>query len=244
MNSPHGNLRDNLKKILRVISYPAIFIAVVFFAGYLSFEFLTFSKTVEVPSLKGKTLVEANDLLNKQRLYLKVEGEEYDPDVPATRVARQDIPPGRKVKEQREIKVIVSKGQKALSVPQIAGLSRGDAESLLAQSGLRLNKIINVHSNEIEKDRVIAQRPTPEDGTKDGVSIILSSGPYAIIYYCPDFSGKSKAEAADLSEKLGIKAEFSGSGDIIRSQKPGPNAAMRAGDTIYLSLGGERGTHD
>lgn len=238
----NGASRHNLKRILKFVSYFAGFIFIGLITGYLSFEFLTLSKTVEVPDLRGKSLVEANDLLNKQRLYLKVEGEEHDPAVPATHVARQDIPPGNKVKAQREIKVIVSKGPRVLSVPRIAGLSREEAELQLNQNGIRLDKIISVHSNSIEKGRIIAQQPDPDETARDSISIVLSAGPYAIIYYCPDFSGKSRDEARALSEKLGIRAEFSGSGGFVGSQKPKPNAVIKAGESIYLQLEGETGT--
>ena len=39
---------------------------------------LTYSKVVEVPSLKGKGIVEATNLLEEKGLKLKVEGEEFN----------------------------------------------------------------------------------------------------------------------------------------------------------------------
>ncbi len=221
-------------------------------SGYLSFEILSFSKTVEVPDLKGKTLFEANDLLNKKGLLLKVEGEDYDPFIMSGRIIRQDIPPGNKVKEDRGIKVFLSKGPKVSSIPQLVGQTLEDAESIISKSGLKLGKVIRLHSDTVEKDRIIAQMPAADEAVGSDVSqkpedlmdkyhdlsVIVSSGPYDIIYYCPDFSGKSREEARALAEKLRLSAEFTGSGEKVISQKPKPNSLIKTGETVHLQLDG------
>ncbi|HXX56536.1 MAG TPA: PASTA domain-containing protein [Thermodesulfovibrionales bacterium] len=215
------------------------FVLMGLLSGYLTFKIMSFSKTVDVPDLKGKTLVEANDLLKRNGLYLKVEGEEYDPVVASGRIVRQEIPAGNKVKEQRGVSVFLSRGPKVLSVPGLVGQSLHDAESVIAKSGLKVEKVIHVHSRTAEKDTVISQRPNPEEAMKDSFSLVVSMGPYDIIYYCPDFSGRSRDDAADLAEKLGLKIEFAGEGERVRSQKPKPNAQIKSGETIRLKLEGE-----
>src|SRR3972149_2744129 len=122
-------------------------------SGYLAFKILSFSKTVE----------EANGLLIKQGLYLKVEGEDYDLVIVPGRIVRQDVPPGNKVKEQRGIKVFLSRGPKVWTIPELTGQTIDEAESAVSKSGLRIEKIIRLHSNSVEKNRVIAQRPHPDE---------------------------------------------------------------------------------
>lgn len=243
-------MQKGLKKIIIVPVYILGFIIMGLLSGYLSFKILSFSKTVDVPDLKGKTLFEANDLLNKKGLLLKVEGEEYDPFIMSGRIIRQDVPSGNKVKEQRGIKVFLSKGPKVSSIPQLVGQTLEDAESIISKSGLKLGKVIRLHSNTVEKDKVIAQMPTPDEAIGSGVSqkpqdlldkyhdlsIVVSSGPYDIIYYCPDFFGKSREEAQALAEKLRLSTEFTGSGEKVKSQKPKPNSMIKAGETIHLQL--------
>ncbi len=236
-------LQKGLNKALIFTFYIMGFIVIGLFSGYLSFKLMSFSKTVEVPDLGGKTLIEANELISKKGLYLKIEGEEYDTAIPNGSIMRQDIPPGIKVKEQRGIKVILSKGPKVLSVPDTTIGTIEEAESQLNKSGLRVNKIIYVHSNSAEKGRVIAQRPNPDEPISESISLVVSSGPYGIIYYCPDFSGKAREEATVLAEKLGIKIEFSGAGETVKSQKPKPNSVIKTGETIYLQLEGGTRLH-
>lgn len=225
------------KKIFVGIIYLFLFFIVVITSGYLTFTILSFSRTVEVPELKGLSLPGANSLLSKRGLYLKVEGEEYDPIIPPGHISRQDIPSNSKVKENREIKVFISKGPKVLLTPEVADLYLNDAESIIVKNGLKIEKIIYVHSDSIEKGKIIAQRPDPEEKPGDSISLIVSAGPYQKVLFCPDFTGKDENEARDIAERLGFKLEFTGSGQRIVSQKTKPNSLIRSGEIIYLYRG-------
>lgn len=226
-----------LNRIFSGILYLFIFFAVVIITGYLTFTILSFSRTVEVPELKGLSLPEANSLVTKKGLYLKVEGEEYDPVIPPGHISRQDIPSGNKIKVNRGIKVFVSKGPKALLTPEIAGLNLDEAESIILKNGLRVGRIVYVHSDTIENGKVIAQRPDPEEKPGESISLIVSIGPYQRVLYCPDFKGKNEKEAGEIAERLGLRIELSGSGQRIISQRPKPNSIVRSGDIIHLFQG-------
>lgn len=245
-------MQEGLRKIIAVPLYVLGFLLMGLLSGYLAFQILSFSKTVEVPDLHGKTLFEANDLLNKKGLFLKVEGEDYDEVTVPGRVVRQDVPPGHKVKEQRGIKVFLSKGPKVWSIPEVTGQTLEDAETIVSASGLRVEKIIRTHSRTVEKDMVIAQRPgsdeavgggppqRPEDlaAQHRGFTLVVSTGPYDMIYFCPDFSGKSRDVVASVAQKLRINLDITGSGENVKSQKPKPNSLIRSGETIHIQLEG------
>lgn len=228
-----------LNKILSGILYLFLFFTVVIITGYLTFTILSFSRTVEVPELRGLSLPEANSLASKRGLYLKVEGEEYDPIIPPGHISRQDIPSNNKVKENRGIKVFISKGPKALLTPEVTGLSIDEAESIILKNGIRLAKVIYVHSETVENGKVIAQRPDPEERPGDTVSLIVSAGPYQKVFFCPDFIGKDEIEAGNIAERLGLNVEFIGSGHKVTSQKPRPGSIIKSGETIYLNKVGE-----
>lgn len=228
-----------MNKLIKIPLYIAGFILLGLLFGYLTFKVLSFSRTVDVPDLSGKSLLEANDLLNKKGLYLKIEGEDYDSTIPHGHILRQDVPAGNKVKERRGIKVTLSKGPKIQSIPAVVGESLEKAESILLQNGLKIAKLIRVHSNSVEKDRIIAQKPNPEDMVGEKITLLVSSGPYDVIYYCPDFQGRSRQEAEELAERLGLRVEIAGSGERVKSQKPKPNSRIKAGEIIHLQLWGE-----
>ena len=246
-------MQEGLRKAVTIPLYVIGFILLGLVSGYFAFKVLSFSKTVDVPDLRGKTLIEANTLLTKKGLYIKVEGEDYDPLTVPGRIVRQDVPAGNKVKEQRGIKVFLSKGPKVWSIPELTGQTIEEAEPVITKSGLRIEKIIRLHSHSIEKDKIIAQRPNPdevawgspsqkpeESGARQyGLSLIVSSGPYEMTYSCPEFSGKGREEALALAERLRLNVQLSGTGERVISQRPKPHALIKSGEPVHLQMGGE-----
>jgi beta-lactam-binding protein with PASTA domain len=227
------------KKLNNLIKFPLYILAFILLGlvfGYLTFKVLSFSRTVEVPELYGKSPLEANKLLTKYGLYLKIEGEDYDSTVPAGNILRQDEPAGNKVKERRSIKVVISKGPRVKSIPLLVNETLLNAESILLQKGLKITKVIRVHSDTVEKDRIVAQKPGPDEQVSDQITVLVSLGPYDIIYHCPDFTGMSSEQATELVKKLNLKMEISGTGTTVETQKPEPGSQIKAGDTIYLRL--------
>jgi beta-lactam-binding protein with PASTA domain len=221
------------------IRVPLLFAAFVLLGltfGFLTFKVLSFSRTVEVPQVTNMTLLEANEALNKAGLYLKIEGEDYDPVIQAGKILRQDVPAGNKVKERRAIKVLVSKGPKVFSVPLLVNDTLPDAEAALLQKGLKIGKTISVHSDSVEKGKVVAQSPEPDERLTGPITLLVSLGPHEVTYYCPDFQNKSLEGAREIAGKIGLTVEAKGTGEFVEGQKPKPGALVRTGDTVYLDM--------
>jgi beta-lactam-binding protein with PASTA domain len=229
-------LQRKMNNLIKFTLYMLAFIFLGLIFGYITFKALSFSRTVEVPDLYGKSPLESNKLLTKNGLYFKIEGEDYDSTVLAGNILRQDIPAGEKVKEQRAIKVIISKGPKVKSIPNLVNETLINAESILLQKGLKIAKVIMVHSDTAEKDRIVAQKPGPDEQVSEHVTVLVSLGQYDVIYYCPDFKNMSFEQAKELINKLNLKIETEGSGEKIEKQKPEPGKQVKTGDTIYLKL--------
>ncbi len=231
------SIQREMSRLLRVPLYIFFFIFLGLGFGYLTFKILSFSRTVEVPDLYGKSLVEANVLLTEKGLYVKIEGEDFDPVLLPGHILKQDIPAKKKVKEGRSIKVIVSKGPRVQLIPVLINEPISNAEAILLQKGLKIAKVIRVHSDKIEKDKVVAQRPESSEKVSDYITVLVSLGPHEVIYYCPDFDGMPVEDAKELIERLNLKAETAASGDYVRAQKPKAGTYVKTGDTIYLQRG-------
>lgn len=229
-------MNKDIKIIARFLLYVLAFVMLGLTFGYLTFKVLSFSRTVEVPDLYGKSLLEANKLLTNNNLYLKIEGEDYDAINSSGNIIRQDVPAGNKVKERRGIKVIISKGPRIKSVPLLTDETLVNAESLLLQKGLKIAKVIFVHSDAIEKGRILAQKPGPEDQVSDTITVLVSAGPYEKRYYCPDFKGMSLEQASELTKQMNLEITTEGSGETVETQKPDPRKVIKTGDTIHLRL--------
>jgi serine/threonine-protein kinase len=229
-------LQKEINSFIRLPLYVFSFVLIGVIFGYLTFKVLSFSRTVEVPDLTGKTPIEANKLLADKSLYLKIEGDDYDPAVTSGNILRQDVPGGHTVRERRGIKVVISKGPRVTSVPMLVNEPLVNAETLLLQKRLKISRVILVHSDLVEKDRVIAQKPAPDEPVSDHIQVIVSLGPYEKLYVCPAFKGLSVQQAQELIAKLNMKAGTEGDGESVASQRPEPGKPIKTGDTIYLKL--------
>ena len=224
-----GNLR-------KVPIYIFAFIFLGLISGYLTFKTLSFGRMVKVPALYGKSLMEADRLLAEKGLYLKIGGGDYDSTVPLGHILTQDVSAESKVEERKGIKVIISKGPGVQIAPTLLNRTLLDAEYMLLQKGLKITEVIRVHSDTVEKDKIVAQKPEPYERLNDHITVLVSLGPHGVIYCCPDFRGMSIEEAEELAGKLNLKIETEGYGSNVRVQRPVPETHVKKGETIYLQL--------
>jgi eukaryotic-like serine/threonine-protein kinase len=225
-----------MNNFIRIPLFFALFVLLGLSFGFITFKILSFSRTVEVPPLSNLTLLQANEILSKSGLYLKIEGEDFDPLIQAGHIIRQDIPEGKKVKEKRSIKVVVSKGPRISSLPLLVQKPLSEAESLLMEKGLSIGKVISVRSDSVGKGKVIAQKPEPHEKLSGGITVLVSAGPHELIYFCPDFVDKSIDSAEEIARKLGFVLETKGTGNIVSAQKPKAGTLIKNTEIIYLEL--------
>lgn len=167
-----------MKSFIKIPVYTVALLAIGIISAHITFKLLSFSRTVVVPDMRSKTMIEANSMLREKGLYIRLEGEDYDSYIHQGNIIRQDIPQGSEVKEGREIGIVLSKGPRVQYVPDVVGHSIDRAESVLKEKGIRLGKIIYVHSDKFPKNIIIAQRPETNESGGDVFRIIVSRGGY------------------------------------------------------------------
>jgi len=168
-----------MQTMSRWVKVPLYFFLVILFgivSGYLTFTALTMSRTIEVPNLIGKGMVEGNDLLRSKGLYMRLEGDDYDATIPQGNIIRQDIPAGTGVKSGREIRVVLSRGARLAHVPDVVGQQVEQAESQLQPRGIKINRVVYVRSETVPKGTILAQRPEPNERGGEQFSILVSLG--------------------------------------------------------------------
>jgi serine/threonine-protein kinase len=166
-------------KFLKVIIYLIVLGVIGVVAGHFTFKALSYSRSVEVPDLKGRGMVDANSIVKDKGLYLRLEGEDFDSTHPEGVVIRQDVPAGNKVKEGREIKVILSKGPRVRYVPDVVGQTVEGAEQQLREKGIKVKRILYVHTQMAPKNTIVAQRPEVHEQGGDLFSVVVSLGDFA-----------------------------------------------------------------
>jgi len=180
---------DWIEKIFRFIlkSFATtVFIIFVVGAGALT-ALLAFQNILDVsdtvvPSVIGDELNVAQEKLYDAGLKIYVSGEEFDEKISRNKIITQDPASGAKVKKNREIYVVVSKGSKviALNIPDLKNKELKEATAIIEEFGLILDRITYTNHFSVPKDVVIAQTPEPgniNSGSKK-VNLLVSKGPY------------------------------------------------------------------
>lgn len=167
-----------MNKLIKIPAYIIAIFVIGMISGHFTFKLLSFSRTVTVPDLRGKGMVDANDIIRKKGLYIRLEGEDYDSYIPQGYIIRQDMPPNNSVKEGREIRVVLSKGPRVRYVPDVVGQPLEKAEAILKEKGIRIGKIIYVHSEKTAKNTILAQRPETNEKGGESFSVLVSLGDF------------------------------------------------------------------
>lgn len=147
-------------------------------SGHITIKILSSGDMVTVPDLKGKSIEEAKDILQGMELQIKLIGKDYDPNIPEQCIISQDVPANSMIKKGSQINVITSLGHPVEDIPDIIGLPVDFAEAMLKERGIVIKKFIYVHSERVEKNIVLAQRPEPGEKKGEGINILVSLGNY------------------------------------------------------------------
>ncbi len=139
--------------------------------------------------------------------------------------------------------------QKEIEVPDILNMNIDEAEAVLKQHNLKINweNIIYEESDEIEKDRIISQKPKAGEMVKSGraITVTVSSGPDGEVIEVPDVVDLSVEDAEKRLRNAGfncvIEEESSNTvdkGKVIR-QEPKAEEKLKKGEDVKIYVSGE-----
>ncbi len=135
---------------------------------------------VSVPLLMNRTLIEAEDLVNKANLRIDV-SYEFSEEIPLDVVISQEIEAWTEVEPNTRIGVVVSKGQETTEVImiQLKGLSISQAMNEIVGIGLVVGEVKYEANNTVPANEVFWQSYEPGTPleTNTAVDLYVSSGP-------------------------------------------------------------------
>ncbi|MDR2676545.1 MAG: PASTA domain-containing protein [Endomicrobium sp.] len=136
-------------------------------------------KEITVPSVVGKNFYSAIKELSGSEFDIKKDGEEFDQNVPAGMILKQNPIAGINVRGRKLLKVITSLGKEYVNVPEIIGKNLRSADIILKHSSLIIGEIFREYSTTTCKDVVISQdiAPTTMVDKYSIVNLIVSDGP-------------------------------------------------------------------
>jgi eukaryotic-like serine/threonine-protein kinase len=201
------------------------------------------TREVQVPPLTGKTVNEATKLLTEAGLNLKVEeGRRLDPKVPAGQIVTQDPAAGVRTRRERSVKVWVSGGPRATTIPELSGESERTAQLRLQQEGLGLASTAEIRSSDYPAGTVVAQFPAARTNAAQ-VALLVNRGERGARYVMPDLIGVDGSRAAEVLRAKGFRATVVGdhpypgvAPGIVLRQNPQAGFQIAPGEPISLEV--------
>ncbi|MFN2616881.1 MAG: Stk1 family PASTA domain-containing Ser/Thr kinase [Thermoleophilaceae bacterium] len=131
---------------------------------------------VTVPDVVGLSRDSAEGRLRDERLEVAV--RERESDQPEGQVLEQGPAAGTKVEKGSRVTITVSKGKAKVDVPDVVGLSAGDAARELRAAGLRPVRRERSTTNRDEDGQVLDQRPSGGSSVDRGSSVVVVVGAF------------------------------------------------------------------
>ena len=167
-------------------------------------------KDVEIPNLVGKTVDEVKDILKQNKLNYVEEGQEYNTEVPEGQIISQNPPyvEGRRIKENTDVKVVVSKGTETTTVPKLKGLTKEKAEDIADESKIKLD-FQEETSKTVEAGIIIKQEKAEGETVNAGdtIKVYISIGTGIKQVNVISVVGQDEETAKQTLQGLGLVVE-------------------------------------
>ncbi len=182
---------------------------VFFFLQTLNF-WTNHGEYLRVPEVKGKSLQEATDLLEKQGFDVIIQDSVFQDTTAPLAVVKQFPDPDATVKVNRTVYLTVNRANAPLiDMPNLVGMSFRNAELELRSKGLKLGDtsyVPDIAKNAV-KDQLVkgnSIRPNTKIAMGTAVSLVLGAGIGSEDIPVPDLFGMPYPEAMTLLEANGI----------------------------------------
>jgi serine/threonine-protein kinase len=195
-----------MQRYLGYLGTSIAFFLILFLAAWITMQWTTSEKTVTVPDLHGRNVVDALKEVGKIGLDLRVVREEYNTETPRNVIITQYPRPGTSLKIDRNVEVVLSLGMRDVPIPDVRGMSLRKAELVLKQNGLFLGRLTRVYSQAPQGQTVLGQNPMAlaRNIRENSVDLLVSLGPRPAEYRMPDLIGEDFDRAVALLESVDL----------------------------------------
>lgn len=235
-----------LKKLPKIILYLCVFVGAMGASAYIALHLMIKSvDTVMVPDLVGKDVVYALETLSGLGLNTKVSDKRHDAKVPENHVLFQEPEPGREIKKDRDVRIILSAGSKTLLMPDLVGMDLRSARIWLEENNLEQGWISRTYDAQTDKDVVLAQNPAASKVVKRNrrADFLVSMGKSPQFFVMPDFSGLEPDDAILIAQRWGLVVDkvFNANKigflkNVVIDQLPKVGSCVKKGDLIDITV--------
>ena len=230
--------KKNKKPLIAII---AIIAAIAVVAGIV-FAVTGSSDTVEIPNVANQSVDQAKKTLTNAGFTIGSQTEVYSTEVESGKVVGTNPAAGEKAKKGTTVNISVSKGTEQVSVPDLRGMTKDQAQKALTDAGLKASEGDSVYSSDVAEGNIAQQSPSAGASAKKGdtVTYHLSKGEEKVTI--PNVVGETKTEATSKLENAGFavnvttKESDKTEGTVIEQSSTG-TAVKGATITITVSSG-------
>ncbi len=224
--------RSYVLPILAAMTVTVIIVATLFVARVILGAFQTApssSNDYTMPKLIGKNYYEARAEYTD---IILVASEEFNSEYEAGIIVEQEKAEGRIVKIGDAVRVVVSKGTRMVTVPDVVNYHYNSAYAALTGEDLNVLRI-EIESDDVAAGYVVKSSPTAYSSVEEGstVKVYVSIGPSTEDTVVPDLAGKTVTEAEDMLRQAYLEPKL----QYIESSEPADTVVSQnivAGDVV------------
>lgn len=232
-----------------------ILVAVGLLSAWVGMRIAVQGNEITVPEILGKSQQEAEELLKASHLGMQVLATRYDAEAAEQAIVSQSPAAGGRIKEGRDVRVVVSLGARQHPVPDLVGDTLRVARAKLLQSEYRLGSVSEIllsglgqsDQESAQNDAVVLQQ-NPSAGIQqsgDAQVDLLVARRAPSGYLMPDLVGSRLSQVYSLFDRQGFRLgsiryrEGSGKplGTVLR-QFPEAGSKLEEKDEIDVEVAG------
>ena len=249
-NSKPEDENRNRKKNKKI--WPLFILAIILLGAVYFFRSRSNNQSiVEVPTVVNLDQAQAINELERRGLKPNILRSEQSDEYEKGKVMSQDPNPNSKVDRGSLVDLVISEGRE-VEVPNLSNMTLTQAEETLKEIGLRLGGTSSRSSNNVDKDLIIEQNPSPNTKLQTGseIDITISTGSDKKIktIEVPNLVSKTEDEARAVIGQYGLSlrdVNYVNSNDVSQglvinqSIASGTEVASNSKIDLTVSLGPE-----
>lgn len=235
-------LRERFEWVTRMALLVFILASAAFLSAITAMRIAIHGRETTMPNLVGISVSEASKTLRSKGLVLRVADRVYS-DLPANMVVRQTPPPGLLMKVSQQAHVVLSLGQRQLTIPRIEGSTLRISRIEMLRNGLQIGEVSNLTLPDKPADTVVLQNPKPGTGAATPrVDVLVSEGDREKAYVMPHLVGLNETEAqhrldsASLRRKVNLVAAPQWPHGAVIDQSPAGGSRISAKTPVELTV--------
>lgn len=142
-----------------LVSFTFVLAVAVALIGVWWFFTMNAPKVVKVPNVMGKPKEDAEALLHRLGLQMRVAGRESSEKVPIGNVLDVNPAANQQVREGGIVSVKLSAGSRLVMVPDLRGRSPEQARDALGKLNLELDRVVEEQNSKIQRGLIVRQDP-------------------------------------------------------------------------------------